>query len=163
LPSCFCTYSSIDVETASDIQLVQHHAAAAASNVADGTAYIAIPESKAVADLVAACWASRPRSSSGILLHGPSGCGKTACIQHVLSSSNIQHQYFDCAAMYEQDGSLFTEAVRSVARCSKLYAALDGSDHGAVLVLDRLECMFPPLTSNSQVRVLLAHLAHSVT
>jgi predicted ATPase len=168
LPSCFCTYSSIDVEIARDIQLVQHHAqsaAAAVSNAANCTAYryISIPESKAVADLLAACWASRQRSSSGILLHGPVGCGKTACIKHVLSERKIQHEYFDCAAMYEQEGSLFTEAVRSVARCSKREAALDGSDHGAVLVLDHLECMFPPLTSHTQVRVFVAPPAHRVT
>jgi hypothetical protein len=42
-------------------------------------------------------------------------------------------------------------------------AALDGSDHGAVLILDRLECMFPPLTSHTQVRVLVAPLTYRVT
>lgn len=156
-PSSFCTYSSIDVEIARDMQLVQHDAqsaAAAASNAPNRTAYIAVPEGKAVADLLAACWASRQRSSSGILLHGPTGSGKTACVKHVLSERKIQHEYFDCAAMYEQDGTLFAQAVRSVARCSKRDAALDGSDHGAILVLDRLECMFPPLTPHTQVRVL---------
>ncbi len=76
MPSCFCTYSSIDVEIARDIQLAQHHAqsaAAAVSNAANCTAYryISIPESKAVADLLAACWASRQRSFTGTCCMGP--------------------------------------------------------------------------------------------
>jgi hypothetical protein len=158
LPSRFCTHGSIDVEIASDVQLVQLHAPSAATAAASGahhSAYIAIPESKAVADLLTAYWASRQHSSTGILLHGPTGCGKTACIKHVLSENKIQHEYFDCAALYAQDGSLFTEAVRSISRHSKRGATLDGSDNGAILVLDHLECMFPPLTSHTQVPILV--------
>ena len=76
-------------------------------------------------------------------------------IKHVLSENKIQHEYFDCAALYAQDGSLFTEAVRSISRHSKRGATLDGSDNGAILVLDHLECMFPPLTSHTQVPILV--------
>lgn len=160
LPACLaaarcCTYSRISVDLASNVQRVQLHSNdPAAVNAApkDIPAYIDIPESRAVFDLISSCWLERHSASFGILLHGPSGCGKTACIKHVLGQLKIHYEYFDCATMYERDGSLFMAAVRSVSLRNNHNSALSGSDAGAVLVLDRAECMFPPLSPHTQVR-----------
>ncbi len=150
---CF-TYSSIKAEIASDAERVHLHSKdifTAARNVKTMSAYIDIPESNAVAKVLVSCWAGRQRAAFGILLHGPSGSGKTACVRHILSENMIRHEFFDCAAMYERDGSSFTAAVRSVAQQTKRNSALASDDCGAVLVLDRLECMFPPLSPHTQV------------
>jgi Cdc6-like AAA superfamily ATPase len=101
---------------------------------------------------VMSCWARRHLTSSFILLHGPPGCGKTACIKHILSQSCIPHEYFDCSALYEGDGSSFSTAVNSVAlQIKRRLLHSSSSDVGAMLVLDRLECMFPHLSPHAQV------------
>ncbi len=160
LPACLAaarcsTYSRISADVASDVQRVQLRSndATAVTAFPEGIiAYVDIPESRAVFDLISSCWSDRRSASFGILLHGPSGCGKTACIKHILDQLQIHYEYFDCATMYERDGSLFTAAVRSVSRRNNHDSGLSGSDGGAVLVLDRVECMFPPLSPHTQVR-----------
>ncbi len=54
-----------------------------------------IPESKAVAVVLASCWAGRQRAAFVILLHEPSGWGKIACVKHILSENLFRHEYFD--------------------------------------------------------------------
>jgi len=153
VPARSCIHPNIDVDIARDVQRVQLPVtiAPSASMNNNGMLYVDIPESKAAADVLAACWANRRHASSGILLHGPAGCGKTAFVRHILAESVIPHEYFDCAAMYAHDGSLFTAAVSSVAKQSRHNPMFAGGDGGAVLVLDHLECMFSPLSPHAQV------------
>ena len=153
-----CTHPNIDVEIAFDVQLVQFPLKSAPSTALNDKGvsfYVAVPEGKAAAVAIASCWANRCHASSGILLHGPAGCGKTACVKHILASSMIPHEYFDCAAMYALDGSLFVAAVNSVAKQSRRSPTFAGGSAGAVLVLDHLECMFSTLSPHAQVIVFL--------
>ncbi len=154
VPVRCCTHSNIVVDISSDAELVHFHAedafTARPSQQAMPT-YVCIPESEAVAAVLSSCWAGRQSASFGILLHGSPGSGKTACINHILCERMISHSYFDCALMYERDGALFTEAVQSVARQSKRSSASTTGSCGAVLVLDHLECLFPPMSLHAQV------------
>ena len=154
VPARCCTHTNIDVEITRDVQLVPFLVKivpSRASSDMGASAYMEVPESKAAADALTACWANRHRMSSGILLHGPAGCGKTACVKHVLASSMIPHEYFDCATMYAHDGSLFAAAVSSVAKKNRRGPMYAGGGDGAVLVLDRLDCMFCSLSPHAQV------------
>jgi hypothetical protein len=156
VPARCCTHSTIAVDISSDAELVHLHAEdefTARPSVQAMPAYVCIPECEAVAGVLTSCWAGRQSASFGILLHGPPGSGKTACINHGLCERTISHSHFDCALMYERDGALFKEAVQSVARQSKR-SPVSTAGCGAVLVLDHLECMFPPMSLHAQVRIL---------
>ncbi len=149
------TYNNVDVVIDSDVNVIEPHVNdchVASRSCKAPFAHVDIPEIRAAHDTLASCWASRHLASSFILLHGPSGCGKTACMKQVLSKLMIQHEYFDCSAMYAHDGSVFSAAVHNVARQIKPNQSTPpGRDSGAVLILDRLECMFPPLSPHAQV------------
>ncbi len=148
-------YTNVDVDIASDLNIIEsdaNHVNIDFPLCKVPLKYVDIPEIKAAHDLFASCWASRHRASSFILLHGLSGCGKTACIKHFLNHRMIQHEFFDCSALYSNYGSLFTAAVHSVARQTMHKSStLSSRNIGAVLVLDRLECMFPSLSPHAQV------------
>jgi hypothetical protein len=173
LPSRCCTYNDIHVHVPTDsnpfqktedyssttanfkntavkADVVKNLPAASAGRKATST-YVDIPESKSVADAIACWWTSRQQESTGILLHGPSGCGKTASIRKIMSELLIPCNYFDCADLYSRDLSLFSEAVDSITRQSKSRSTTAESNAGAVVVLDRLDCMFPPLSPHAQV------------
>ena len=150
-----CTHSNVHVDIARTVNLIELDAEVlntATASCNTPFAYVVVPESKTAADIVVSCWNSRRHASSFFLLHGPPGCGKTACIKHILTQHMIPHEYFDCSALYEHEGSSFMAAVHSVVLQTKrrlLHCSSSGG--GTVLVLDRLECMFPVLSPHAQV------------
>jgi hypothetical protein len=149
------TYSNVDIHVGCDLNKIEPRdfdLSVASSSCKAAVAYVDIPECKNALDTLTSCWDSRHCGSSFILLHGPSGCGKTAFVKQFLTQHMIEHEYFDCSSVYAHDGSLFTNAVDSVLRqTQQKQPATPGHDIGAVLVLDRLECMFPPLSPHAQV------------